>query len=85
MLQGVRNRAVRGSRSWECEDPDHMVGVSRRGFPVWRLWQESNLRIWLRRPALYPLSYRDLSAFSVSRAHVHGRVFAVAACTVRAA
>ena len=25
---------------------------------VWRAWQDSNLRTRLRRPVLYPLSYR---------------------------
>jgi hypothetical protein len=27
---------------------------------IWRAWEESNLRTRLRRPVLYPLSYRRL-------------------------
>jgi hypothetical protein len=40
----------------------HFVKIiyKERGTKIikWRAWEESNLRIRLRRPALYPLSYR---------------------------
>ena len=38
----------------------------------WCPRRESNSRLWLRRPALYPLSYRGLYHLRISWAH-HGQ------------
>ncbi len=52
--QGQRWCALATVSVKKKEHPGH----KSRGYLIWCAWQESNLRTRLRRPALYPLSYR---------------------------